>query len=307
MIEYATLSQNASVFQSLTGLRPAEFEHLLDDMLPRLAEAERQRLARPTRLRTPGAGCKAELSLSDQTLLAVLWLRQHPIHEVLAYLFGVSDSTVSRVLARLLPLLEASGRDTMRMPDPGRKRRKRLDTLLAETPELAVVIDTFEQRVQRPRERRTADGYYSGKKKQHTLKSQIAVDAESGTVCDVAESVPGPRADLTVLKASGLMERLPSAVGALGDLAYVGITALHPQGLAATPRRKPRGKERPPEDVAFNRAFATRRMVVEHTIGGMRRFRSLSEMDRNHRQNHTARVRAVAGLVNRQLRARFAA
>jgi len=38
----------------------------------------------------------------------------------------------------------------MRMPDPGRGRRKGLPQLLAETPELAVLIDTFEQRIQRP-------------------------------------------------------------------------------------------------------------------------------------------------------------
>jgi hypothetical protein len=30
---------------------------------------------------------------------------------------------------------------------------------------------SFEQCVERPRDRQVADGYYSGKKKQHTLKS----------------------------------------------------------------------------------------------------------------------------------------
>lgn len=32
-----------------------------------------------------------------------------------------------------------------------------------------------------------------------------------------------------------------------------------------TPRRKPRGKERPQEDVAYNKAFAQVRVKVEHT------------------------------------------
>ncbi len=40
------------------------------------------------------------------------------------------------MIARLLPLLEASGKDTMRLPDPGRKRRRSLDALLVETPDL---------------------------------------------------------------------------------------------------------------------------------------------------------------------------
>jgi hypothetical protein len=195
----------------------------------------------------------------------------------------------------------------MRMPDPGRKRRKSLDVLLADTPGLVVLVDTFEQRVQRPRERAEADRHYSGKKKQHTLKSQVGVDEDSGRICDVSESVAGPRADITLLVASGLLNELPPDVGAAGDLAYVGIAALHGQGLGATPRRKPRGKDRPPQDVAYNRAFARRRIQVEHTIGRIRRYRSLSDTDRHHRRNHSRRVRAVAGLVNRQLDARFAA
>jgi len=74
-----------------------------------------------------------------------------------AYLFGVSDSTVSRVIGRVLPLLEQAGRDTMRLPDPGKKQRRTLDTLLATLLEVVVIIDRFAQRVQRPRDRQAAD------------------------------------------------------------------------------------------------------------------------------------------------------
>ena len=139
------------------------------------------------------------------------------------------------------------------MPDPGRKHRKELDTLLKETPELAVIIDTFEQRVQRCKNRKDADAYFSGKKRQHTLKGQVVVDEDDGTVCDVPESVVGPTADLTLLNQSGLLSRLGEGMGALGDLAYIRIAEAHPQGLGATPRRKPRGKDQPPEDVCFSR------------------------------------------------------
>jgi DDE superfamily endonuclease/Helix-turn-helix of DDE superfamily endonuclease len=302
---YDNLRRYPTVFLKMTGLRLNEFADLLDDMLPRFVEAEQTRLQRPNRRRAKGGGRHADLAPRDQILMAVIWLRQYPTNEVLGFLFAVSDSTASRVLSRLLPLLEAAGKDTMRMPDPGRKHRKELDALLRETPELAVIIDTFEQRVQRSKDRQDADAHFSGKKKQHTLKGQVAVDADLGTVCDVPDSVPGPTADLTVLKESKLMERLPAGVGALGDLAYVGIAALHPQGLGATPRRKPRGKDRPPEDICFNRAFAKRRIVVEHTINRLRRYQCLTQTDRHHRQNHAPRLRAVAGLVNRQIRSRL--
>jgi hypothetical protein len=302
---YDHLRRYPTVFLKMTGLRLNEFASLLDDMLPRFATAEQTRLHRTKRRRQVGGGRHADLAARDQILLAVIWLRQYPSNEVLGFLFGVSDSTASRILSRLIPLLEAAGKDTMRMPDPGRKHRKELDALLKETPELAVIIDSFEQHVQRSKDRSEADAHYSGKKKQHTLKSQLAVDEATGAICDVSDSVVGPTADITLLETSGLLSRLPDGVGGIGDLAYVGIAALHPKGLGATPRRKPRGKDRPPEDVCFNRAFAKRRIKVEHTINRLRRYQCLSQTDRHHRRNHAPRVRAVAGLVNRQIRSRL--
>jgi hypothetical protein len=294
-----------SVFRAMTGLTVAAFDTLADELVPAFHAERRQRLDRPGRLRAVGGGDHFDLDPADQLLLTVVWLRHYPTQEVLGYLFGVSDSTALRAVRRWLPMLERSGRDTMRMPDPGRGRRKTLPQLLAATPGLAVVIDTFEQRVQRPRRQQRA--YYSGKKKGHTLKSQVVVDEETGRVADVADSRPGRWADLKVLRRSGLRRRLPEGVGTLGDLAYVGIGDWHPEGLGATPRRKPRGRPRPEEDRRYNRAFSRRRIVVEHTIGRLRRYQALSQVDRHRRRGHTARVRAVAGLVNRMLDHRPAA
>ena len=307
ILRYAHLARYPTVFRSMTGLTVAQFDALARDLQPPYAAAEQRRLARPTRRRAIGGGRKFTLAQRDHLLLTVVWLRRYPIYAVLGFLFGVSEPTARRTVQRVVPLLEAAGLGSMRLPDPGRGHRRELDDLLAETPQLAVIIDTFEQRVQRPRERAEADRYYSGKKKQHTLKTQVAIDERDGSVADVPPSVRGPTADLTLLKDSGLLERLPEDVGALGELAYVGMADLHPQGLGATPRRKPRGQPRPPEDVAYNRAFARRRVRVEHTIRRLRVFEALTQPDRHHRRGHTARVRAVAGLVNRQLRARRAA
>jgi len=280
---------------------------LVDEVLPDFVQAEYERLSRPDRQRQIGGERNSELDSRDQLLLTVVWWRVYPTHEVLGYLFGVSDSTVSRIISRVLPVLEQAGRDTMRLPDPGRKRRRSLDQLLSDTPELALVIDSFEQKVQRPKDPNERDACYSGKKKTHTLKSQIAVNEETGAIGDVPDSVPGPTADINLLEQSGLMKRLPEGVGGIGDLAYVGIEKLHPQGLAASPRRKPRGKPRPPEDVAYNSAFSRRRIIVENSIGRLRCYQSLTQTDRQHRQNHASRVCAVAGLINRQLAHRMPA
>jgi hypothetical protein len=291
--------KHPAVFRHLTGLTVAAFDALAADVVPAVETAHRKSLDRPDRERAIGAGGEFGLTTADQLLLAVVWLRQYPTQEVLGFLFGVSDSTALRAVRRCLPALEQAGKDTMRMPDPGPGRRKKLPAVLADTPGLAVVIDTFEQRTHRPRRRQRA--YYSGKKKAHTLKSQVGVDEESGRVVDVSDSVPGPWADIKLLKKSRLLKRLPAGVGGIGDLAYVGIADLHPEGLGAAPRRKPRGRERPPEDRKYNRAFSRRRIIVEHAIGRLRRFRSVAHVNRHRRKGHAARIRAIAGLVNRML------
>ena len=285
----------------MTGLSVAQFTTLETDFAPRFGQAETARLTRPGRRRAVGAGHPFGLSRRDQLLLTIVWLRRYPINAVLGYLFGIDETTALRTVQRVLPVLEAAGLDTMRLPDPGKWRRPGLAELTGAIPALTVIIDTFEQAVQRPQARAEADPYYSGKKKRQTLKTQVAIRADTGTIVDLPPSRPGPTADLTLLKESGRLARLPADAIPIGDLAYVGIDALHPRG--ATPRRKPRGQPRPPEDIAFNTAFARRRVPVEHAIGRLRAYQALHQTDRHHRRHHTQRARAIAGLVNRCLAA----
>jgi DDE superfamily endonuclease/Helix-turn-helix of DDE superfamily endonuclease len=330
-LRYQQLKAHPNVLRSLTGLRPAEFEQLVQDVAPMFMASEQKRLLRSKpldqRKRAIGGGHPFSLPMREQILLTVVWLRQYPTYEVMGFLFGVTHCTVSRLLTRTLPLLAQAGKDTMRMPDPGRKHRRSFSQLLSDLPELAVVIDTFEQEVRPPqtrdaptpqerkRKQKEADSWYSGKKKKHTIKSQVGVDLHTGAICDVSESVRGPTGDMKLLRRSKLMQRLPDGVGGEGDKAYIGIDKLHPQRLGATPRRKPRGadkhrprgedKESSPEDIAYNKAFSARRIMVEHTLRYMRAYQSITHMDRHHRQMHTERVNAIAGLVNRRLHSRL--
>ena len=127
---------------------------------------------------------------------------------------------------------------------------------------------------------------YDGAKRKRGSKVHIAVDTlghllalrvtpadaqdrAQVAVVDVADRAPGPTADSALVARSGLLGRLPPGVGARGDLGDPGLGMLHP--LGASPRRTPRGRDRPPADVADNRACARRRIAVEHTIGQVRR------------------------------------
>lgn len=226
-----------------------EFEALLEEILPAYEVSYRAALERADRQRAFGSGRWPQLPPREQVLLSVIWLRLYPTQEVLGFLFGVSDTNVLRTLRSILSLLEAAGRDTLRpAASRSRQRGRSLEEILQEVPELAVIIDSFEQGVQRPKgttkgttkdTKDTKERFYSGKKKQHTLKSQVAVNRHNGTIGDVSPSVPGPTSDLSLLRQSALLDKLEPDVGAWGDLAYLGLDKEHPQRASSRLRRHP--------------------------------------------------------------------
>jgi hypothetical protein len=303
ILRYGTLRRQPAIFKTMTGLTIALFDELVDDLASAYAQATYAQRNRPGRQRAVGAGHPRSLALRDEFLLTVIWLRPYFMQEALGYFFGVSDTTALRTIERVLPVREQAGRATLRQPLPSRRQRLGVAEALRAFPELADldddarVVDTYEQRVQRPQDRAEADRHYSGKKKAHTLKTQGVVELGSGQVRAVTPGVRGPVSDGHVLTQSGAVARLPEGVRGLGDKAYQGVDP-----RLATPRRKPRGKPRPPADVVFNRAFAQVRIGGEHTIRDLRLFQALTQADRHRRRGQPARVCAVVGLRARRCR-----
>lgn len=80
----------------MTDLTVPEFNKLMIEAAPLCAATERERLARPDRIRAPGAGHPFSLDHRDSLLLTLIWLRQYPVAEVLGYFFGVSEPTARR-------------------------------------------------------------------------------------------------------------------------------------------------------------------------------------------------------------------
>jgi hypothetical protein len=144
-LRHHDLIQNQLLFQAMTGLCITEFDELVKTILPWYTAAEKKRLNRPDRQRAVGGGPDFELATHDRILLTMIWLCHYPTLEALGALFGVSDTTAGRYIRRIEPLLERAGRNTMRIPDPGRKRRRHLSDLIQQTPELALIAGAFEQ------------------------------------------------------------------------------------------------------------------------------------------------------------------
>ena len=305
IFKYTNIKKHPAVFRAATGLTSSEFDDYATPLAIKLAEQARRVLERSDRQRAIGGGRNQDLDGRDQLLLTVVWLRLYPTYEVLGYLFGISDSSAYRVVKRCLPLLEETGREEIQCSQAhaARKRGYNLEGIFEQIPGLAVIVDAFEQEIERPSKRQEADSYYSGKKKRHTMKSQVTVDAYTGEILDVAPSEPGRSQDKGCFNRSGTAERLPEDTAYMADLGYPGLEK--DLSLAAIPRKKPREKPRPEEDKDYNTMFASKRVIVEHTIGRIRSYQALTNRDRHHRCHHTDRVVAVSGIVNSTKRSRY--
>lgn len=167
-------------------------------------------------------------------------------------------------------MLEADGRE--RMPDPGRKRRRKLDAVLKDRPEIRGVIDRCQPKVHRPQDELTRDDWYSGQKKTPTLHRQLAVEEETDEIVDIPDSLPGPTADIKRLEPSELLGKLPEGIASRGDSGYQGLDKRHPIGFR--PRQKPHAQDRLPEAVAYNTAVACPRIVLENPNHRIRRLAS---------------------------------
>jgi hypothetical protein len=309
MFRYQDIRGLPAVFRSLTGMDVQAFESLFTDFeaarqASRAASARTRRDGQPRR-RAPGAGRRHALDPRDRLLMALVWLRVYPTYELLGYCFGMHNGNACRNVADVLAVLDSLGDFPFDRPDRDGDR-PRLDSAAAVMdafPEVRLVIDTKEQRVRRPGGDFAAQKpYYSMKKKAHTLKTQLAVRPD-GLIESVGESVPGgSKHDKTLLKESGVLDRLPPGRGAMADKAYDSLRDEYPAVPLVTPRPARRNHPLTEHQKVANRFIARYRIVVEHAIAQLNRYTVLRQVYRGPRPGHTRVVRVVAALVNRRTR-----
>ncbi|MCM2518195.1 ISAzo13 family transposase [Streptomyces griseoincarnatus] len=96
----------------LTGMPEPALDELVDQLTAKLDELrERGRLRQRggERIRARGAGAKDKLTTADRVLVTVLYLRKLGTRYLLAQLFGVNTSTLTRAVHQVQPLLAEHG------------------------------------------------------------------------------------------------------------------------------------------------------------------------------------------------------
>jgi hypothetical protein len=308
MLSYTRLHRKPTAFKSVTGMTPDAFEVLYDDFLAaqdrRRQAATHTRRTKTPRQRVAGAGHPYAHDHRTRLLMTLFWLRVYPTFEVLGLFFELDKGQAWRNVQDVLATLETLADFPFERPAAERRKLDSIGAVMDAFPNVRLVIDAKEQRVRRPQGHERQKPFYSGKKKAHTLKNQIAV-APDGSIQSVSDSVPGgANHDLTVLRDTELLERLdPDAdEGAMMDKGYVGIAKDYPDLPLVLPHKASRNHPLTEEQKAFNRLVARYRIVVEHTMAQLNRFGVLRQVFRSQWQRHSQVIRVVAMIVDRRIR-----
>jgi hypothetical protein len=307
IIRYAELKKKPSVLKGFAGVTAAEFEELEAKAAPIWQENEDQRLDRPDRQRAIGGGRHKSLPFREQLLLTLIWLRLYLVLEALGYLFGVDKSSASRYTNAVLPVLRQVGEGTLGWPEPPKRgQSKSLAKVRQDHPDLFAYVDATEQRIRRSGNYEQQKEAYSGKKKQHTRKTQLIVN-ESGIVRHLSRSSPGSKHDRKHFSHSGATTKIPPETIVGGDCGYQGIQDDLPDHSVITPFKKSKHHPLTVEQKLLNQEFSRGRIIVENTLCQFKHFGVLAQRFRHNVDKYDNAFRAVLAIVNPRIQKRVAA
>jgi hypothetical protein len=250
-------------FKRLTGVRPGTSEKMAEIL--RAAFAGKKRLG----------GRPNKLCIEDMLLMALEHLRECRTYFHVGKSYGLSESNAYKGVKWVEGTLVKDGTFSL----PGRK------ALLAGGSEYGfVLVDATETPIERPKKQRN---WYSGKKKRHTVKTQVVVDRGTGAVVCTAFAA-GRRHGFRLFKESRV--RFGAGVEVKADTGYQGIQRLH--GNSVLPRKRPKKRALTREDKAFNHSASS---------GRIERFRVVSDRYRNRRKRFALRFNLISGICNYEL------
>jgi hypothetical protein len=265
----AKLKQHPKVFTRLFGIEPQKFDELVMKINPLWVQAESKRLRHARKIKK-GGGRHYKLTLEETVAMLLLYTRAYVTHAFLGALFDIHESAICRYFSKIRPLTET----VFNLPT------RNID--LSEQEILKLVVDATEQRTER---RKNGSGY-SGKKKAHTIKTQIVVD-HGGTIRHVSSSIPGNVHDKKLFDQSALI--LPD--DALGDLGYLGTNIIIP--IKSSKLHPLTTRQR-----YLNKLHSRKRIIVEHVFASLKTFRILADRFRGSLVNYHQYFLIVCGLRN---------
>jgi hypothetical protein len=223
LLSYDRLSRKPLLFKSFTGLILQEFDDIYDkEITKRYHNHELERLSkRKNRERSIGAGRHFKLDVKNRILMILVYYRLYITYTLSGFLFDIDQSNICRDIQKIEPLIK----QCLPIPQKLYKITKRLRTPAEEVkkffPGFLSFIDSTEQQIPRPIDKKRKKEYYSlGKKKIHTIKTQLVVN-KHGIILHKVDHKKGRKHDYALYKKNHPI--VPNQVVNVFDLGYLGV------------------------------------------------------------------------------------
>src|SRR5712692_11400114 len=195
---YERLSKKREMFRSFSGLDVAEFDSLLSRIKLAHEDHEKKRLSRRDRKNKIGAGHPFKLSLEDRLLMLLMYYRSYVTSILLGFIFNLDQSNVLKDIRMLEPLVKESIPLPQKLHEMARRARTP-EEVEKFFPGFRAFIDATEQEIPRPKDSRKRKSHYSGKRKKHTVKTQLTVNGK-GLILQRTNHARGRRHDYGIFK-----------------------------------------------------------------------------------------------------------
>lgn len=290
-------------FQRFTGITVSQFKIFVKKMRPLWKKTEKERLMRADRKNKIGGGRPYELDFFEAVFLVLTRYRLYLTQEVLSFLFRVDQSNISRLLAKVEPLIEEATdpylKNALEELKKERKAVLNIERFCEKYPDLMKIIsDATETRCQRPKksndERKM---YFSGKKKAFTIKTQITT-SKIGRILDVSKSYPGSIHDKSVMERENTIAKIPEEIAHFLDRGYQGIAKQYPNHYIISPIKRKKNQELSELAKETNSTISRQRIKVEHVIGSCKQFKICSGVFRGREGSFNRVFRNISALHN---------
>jgi hypothetical protein len=157
-----------------------------------------------------------------------------------------------------------------------------------------ILVDATESPIERPKKNNA--NTTQARKKRHTIKTQLIVDKMKGKIICTSLS-NGKCHDFRLFKESGVV--LNPCLQVLTDTGYIGLQKIHHNTYM--PKKKSKNRPLTKYDKMHNRKLSSKRVLNEHVIGKVKRFKIIADKYRNRRKRFGLRFNLIAGIYNYEL------
>ena len=224
-----------------------------------------------------GRGAPRKLTPMNDFFLVLCRLRCGLLEVDLAHRFGISQSTVSRILITWINFLFFKFKELSIWPEKQQIQQYLPSSFKEKYPTTRCIIDATEVFIQMPSNPTAQQLTFSSYKNHNTFKALVVV-TPTGAISFISSLYGGNISDRELTIKSGLLDLLEPGDSVMADKGFLIADILHDRGVELNIPPLKTDTQLSEDDLILTRRIANLRIHVERAIGRIKTFRILNDI-----------------------------